>query len=271
MLNEPNFHPHAVKHQRVMATICIVVLSIAYLAGYVQLHKMISLPQRSVASTQLMQQLRPPIEPASLAFAPDVPTPVPQGGLAPLVFTIPTKQPVVFLTIDDGVYREPEAAAKMRAARVPASLFLVQRYVSAAPGYFSYVAQQTGSAIEDHTLDHKDLRDLNYKDQRNEICTTADIYKQVYGKRPTLLRPPYGDYNEDTRRAAASCGLSAVVLWHALVQDGAMQYQVGNTLRPGDIVLMHFTPAFKKDLQAFLDASKAAGLTPQLLEDWLTY
>jgi len=238
-----------------------------YLVGYVQWHEMVGLPQRSVATAQLTQQLAPP---APLAFAPDVPAPQAKDGLAPTVFNIPTKQPVVFLTIDDGVYREPEAAAKMRAAHVPASLFLVQRYVSLTPGYFSYITQQTGSSIEDHTIDHKDLLGLNYNDQRSEICSTADIYAQVYGKRPALFRPPYGDYNADTRRAAASCGLHAVVLWRALVQDGSMQYQVGNSLHAGDIVLMHFTPSFKKDLQAFIDASKVAGLTPQLLEDWLT-
>jgi len=252
--------------QRVIATVCISVLSIVYLAGYVQWHKIVGDPQRSVASAQLTSLT--PTSPAPMVYAPDVTLPPVKDGLAPLVYTVPTKLPVVFLTIDDGVYREPEAAARMRAAHVPASFFLVQSYVSQTPGYFSNLAKQTGSVIEDHTMDHKDLRDLSYHDQYNEICQTADIFKQVYGKRPTIMRPPYGDFNTDTQRAAAACGIKGVIIWHALIQDGAVQYQVGNSFRPGDVVLMHFTPNFKKDLQAFIDASKAAGLTPQLLEDW---
>ena len=48
-----------------------------------------------------------------------------------------------------------------------------------------------------------------------------------------------------------------------------MQYQVGHSLRAGDIVLMHFRPEFAKDMKAFVDAETAAGLHTELLEDWL--
>ena len=36
-----------------------------------------------------------------------------------------------------------------------------------------------------------------------------DVIEKRYGKRPTLFRPPYGNYNEDTLRAAKSCGIKA--------------------------------------------------------------
>jgi peptidoglycan/xylan/chitin deacetylase (PgdA/CDA1 family) len=266
-MNEEHLsHPKAIALQRVVATVCIVVLCIVYLAGYVQWHKLVGVPHRTVASAQ-MARLEP-ASPAPLIFAPDVPPPQVQNGLAPIISHISTKQPVVFLTIDDGVYREPDAAAKMKAARVPASLFLTQRYITAEPGYFSYITQQTGSVIENHTMNHRDLAALGYEDQRKEICTTSDIYTKVYGKRPTLFRPPYGSYNTDTQKVVAACGMKALVLWRAVVQDGAIQYQFPGGLRAGDIVLMHFTPAFKQDLQAFISAAKAAGLHPQLLEDW---
>lgn len=261
-----DMHPREVARQRFIATICVSVLAIIYLAGYVQVHKLMSAPQQNMAAAPLAD-LTP--APGRLLYAPDVAPLTVQNGLAPVVAHIPTKQPVVFLTIDDGVYKEPEAAAKMRAANVPASLFLTQRYVSPQPGYFSYVAKQTGSVIENHTLDHKDMSPMNYQDQKAEICQTNEIYAKVYGKRPALFRPPYGNYNENTQRAVAACGLKAIVTWKALVQNGAIEYQAASSLRPGDIVLMHFTPAFKQDLQAFIAASKAAGLQPQLLEDWL--
>lgn len=257
------------KVQGAIAAACVMLLSVVYLTAYVQWHKVVGFPQpqKTVASTGL-SSLAPPRSPAPLAFAPDVTLPDVKDGLAPIIYTVPTKLPVVFLTIDDGVYPEPEAAARMKAAHVPASLFLTNSYTHKNAEYFKNLAAQTGSVIEDHTMDHRDLRDLSYNDQRSEICTTADIYAEVYGKRPTIMRPPYGDFNTDTQRAAASCGIHGVIIWHALVQDGVVQYQAGNTLRPGDIVLMHFTPNFKKDLQAFIDASRAAGLTPQLLENW---
>jgi peptidoglycan/xylan/chitin deacetylase (PgdA/CDA1 family) len=261
-------HPREIALQRVIATVCVTALAIVYLAGYVQFHKLISAPQQNVAAAQ-SGALAPASTPGKLLYAPDVALPVVQNGLAPVISHVPTAQPVVFLTIDDGVFKEPEAAAKMRAANVPASLFLTQRYISSVPGYFSNIAQQTGSVVENHTMDHKNLRLLSYGDQKAEICQVNNVYGQVYGKRPTIMRPPYGDFNEDTQRAAAACGMKAVVLWRALVENGAMQYQSNTGLRPGDIVLMHFTPSFKQDLQAFVSASKAAGLQPQLFEDWL--
>jgi hypothetical protein len=61
--------------------------------------------------------------------------------------------------------------------------------------------------------------------------------------------------------------MKAVVTWIAKANGGSMQYQIGNGLRPGDIVLMHFRPEFKQDLQAFINAQDAAGLHTELLED----
>ncbi len=254
--------------QRIVAAVCISVLSIIYLAGYVQWYKVTSTSQLAVASPDLARLAPPPTPPVPVKYTPDVALPEAKDGIAPVIYTVPTKLPVVFLTIDDGVYKEPEAAARMKSAHIPASFFLTNSYTQQTPNYFKNLAAQTGSIIEDHTIDHKDLRGLSYEDQRTEICTTADIYQQIYGKRPTIMRPPYGDFNDNTQRATAVCGLKAVIIWHALVRDGVMHYQVGDSLLPGDIVLMHFTPNFKKDLQAFIDASHAASLTPQLLEDW---
>ena len=34
-----------------------------------------------------------------------------------------------------------------------------------------------------------------------------DVIEKRFGKRPTLFRPPYGNYNQDTLRAAKSCGI----------------------------------------------------------------
>lgn len=269
MTDEQINHPQHIAHQRLVAATCIAVLSVVYLAGYVQWSKMVASPQHTIASAQ-MAALTPPPDPGRLAYAPDVAPAQVTGNEASVIYKVPTKQPVVFLTIDDGVVRDPEAAAKMRESNVPASLFLTQQYVNHSPGYFSNMAEQTGSAIENHTVSHKDLTLYGYEDQKSQICPASDHYADVYGKRPRLFRPPYGMYNHDTVRATAACGMKAVVLWSALVENGAMHYQVGDHLRAGDIVLMHFTPSFKQDLKAFVEASKAAGLHPQLLEDWLT-
>jgi peptidoglycan/xylan/chitin deacetylase (PgdA/CDA1 family) len=118
-------------------------------------------------------------------------------------------------------------------------------------------------------MTHRLLSRLPYAEQKQEICGEAELEARQYGKRPILFRPPGGDYNQDTQRAAAACGMKAVVIWIAKANGGSMQYQIGHSLRPGDIVLMHFRPEFRSDMQAFLDAQKVAGLHTELLEDWL--
>lgn len=247
--------------QRSIATICIGIAAVLYMLGltYVQ---------------QLMQSLSPSspnvsLRAMKLAHAPDILPLQAAGESVPIMHNVPTSQPVVFLTIDDGVHRDPDAARLLAESHVPASLFLTQHYIAHDPRYFSQIAGQSGTIIQNHTMSHPDLHMLEYDAQKRELCDASDAYLQLYGARPTLFRPPYGNYSLHTQRAAAACGMRAVVLWTALVEYGGMQYQVGDKLRSGDIVLMHFTPQFKDDLQAFLSAAKAAGLTPQLLEDWI--
>ena len=97
----------------------------------------------------------------------------------------------------------------------------------------------------------------------------ADYLQQQYGRRPLFYRPPGGTYNDTMRKAANDCGMKAVATWIAKANGGSMQYKIGNGLRPGDIVLMHFRPEFKKDSQAFIEAQNKAGLHTELLEDAL--
>ena len=191
------------------------------------------------------------------------------GGLAPVISTIPTNEPVVFLGIDDGAIKQQSDFSMMQQNNIKASLFLANVFIKDNPQFFTQF-QAEGSVIEDHTLNHPiPFNQLNYSQQVSEICGQADLEQQEFGKRPTLFRPPGGAYNIDTQRAAATCGMKAVVLWIAKANGGSMQYQVGNELHPGDIVLMHFRPVFQADMQAFIDAQNAAGLHTELLENWV--
>lgn len=190
------------------------------------------------------------------------------NGLAPVISSLPTKEKVVFLGIDDGANKQPFELELMRTNHVVASLFLANSFIYNNPQFFARFISE-GSLVEDHTLNHKLLSKLTYDEQKQEICGEADIQFKEFGRRPILFRPPGGDYNTDTQRAAADCGMKAVVMWIAKANGGSMQYQVGHSLQPGDIVLMHFRPEFQSDMQAFLNAQNSAGLHTELLENWL--
>jgi peptidoglycan/xylan/chitin deacetylase (PgdA/CDA1 family) len=203
------------------------------------------------------------------------PTPVPVAlphveGQAAFAFEIPTTQPVAFLTIDDGLVRHPQALAILKAAKIPVTLFLTTNYVNGNQGFFKALRDTGYATIEGHTISHPQLNKLGYGDQRYQLCGATDQLQSWYGGRPTLFRPPYGERNDDTLRAAWSCGLRAGFHWRETVDSGNVYYQrTDKKVYAGDIILMHFRPMFLDDFVAALVAIKAAGLTPALLEDYV--
>ncbi|MFE2864823.1 polysaccharide deacetylase family protein [Embleya sp. NPDC059259] len=201
---------------------------------------------------------------AQIAAKP-IPRPLPEKPL----YRISTQDKVAFLTIDDGAYKDPEMIRVLREAGIRPTLFLTDQYARQDAEFFRRMRDETGGAIENHTLDHPNLQGKSYDIQKNQICGTSDAYERAFGKRPTLLRPPYGNHDENTMRAAGDCGIERVVHWSAEIRNGEMQFAVGDRLRPGDIVLMHFRKEFKADIRSFVDRTRAAGLTPALLEDYL--
>jgi peptidoglycan/xylan/chitin deacetylase (PgdA/CDA1 family) len=189
------------------------------------------------------------------------------GPLAPVIYRIQTNQPVVFLTIDDGWVRDPAVAAFLRAQHLPVTVFLTTAAGKQDPGYFRAL-QAAGATIEDHTLTHPRLPSLTLAGQQRELCGSADDDARTYGTRPTLMRPPYGLQNTGTQRAAALCGLRAVVEWTAVVSNSQLT-AIGGRLQPGYIIIFHFRPGLLDDLRTAETAIQAARLTVGRLESYL--
>ena len=183
-------------------------------------------------------------------------------------FEIPTTDKVAFLTIDDGVVAHPWALPLLQAAHVPVTLFLTTNTIRDHIEYFRAL-QTAGAVIESHTVSHPQLTTLGYEAQRHELCHAADELGEWYGRRPVLFRPPYGEKNADTLRAAWSCGLTAGFHWRESARNKGVAYQrPDHRVHAGDIILMHFRDTFPDDFVAALRAISAAGLTPALLEDY---
>ena len=201
---------------------------------------------------------------------PDYHMPEPADGTIPVINRIPTEKKVVFLTIDDGLEKTPDAPRLLEKYHIKAPMFLNDVYVKEKPSYFRSLMLEQGMVVGAHTVDHTDLTTLGYEEQVNEICGNAAHLEEWLGERPSLFRPPYGSYNDSVVQAAGACGMRAVVMWSAKANGGSMQYQDGHAgLVAGDIVLMHFRPEFAADFKAFIDAAKTAGLQPENLDDWL--
>jgi peptidoglycan/xylan/chitin deacetylase (PgdA/CDA1 family) len=193
---------------------------------------------------------------------------LPAGPNAAWLTHIPTTQKVAFLTIDDGWTKVPQAVDLVKAAHIPVTLFLTINAIRSDPGYFKQL-QANGAVIEAHTITHTELKGKSADFQKREICGSADQLGNLYGRRPQLFRPPYGDQDQTTLQVTRECGMKAAFFWKETVDKGKVAFQVGHTVQPGDIILMHFRPAFIDDFLAALQAIHDAGLTPALLENYI--
>ncbi|MDR6975478.1 peptidoglycan/xylan/chitin deacetylase (PgdA/CDA1 family) [Streptomyces sp. 3330] len=196
-------------------------------------------------------------------------------GLPPVFTTIPTGNRVVFLTIDDGAEKDPAFLRMMSELKIPYTAFLSDYLVKDDYGYFKKM-QDRGVGLNNHTLHHPYLPALSYGRQKREICGMQDVIEKRYGKRPALFRPPFGNYDRDTLRAAKTCGVRYAPLWAEEVFVDHWEYREWDQdLHPGDIVLSHFRGrgdwkgTMPDMIRRFLDKVTAKGYAVARLEDYL--
>jgi peptidoglycan/xylan/chitin deacetylase (PgdA/CDA1 family) len=174
-------------------------------------------------------------------------------------------KPVVFITIDDGFYRDPRVLDFFRITHLPVSLFLIGHVAAEGKDYFRALTD-AGAVIEDHTQHHTRLTKLDLSGQRSEICEPVGPFETMFGRRPMFVRPPQGDLDADTFSAAASCGLD-VVGWNAVLSRGKLSTIGG--LKAGDIILIHFRPWIYTDLLFLMRTLNEKHLGVGLLEDYV--
>ncbi|AIV34671.1 MULTISPECIES: polysaccharide deacetylase family protein [unclassified Streptomyces] len=194
--------------------------------------------------------------------------------LPPVVDHVRTDDPVVFLTYDDSAERDPAFAGLIRERRLPVTLFLTDTVAGPAYGDFARL-RPFGASLQNHTLDHRFLRGLPYAGQRAEICGQQTKLKSRFGVRAHLFRPPHGTYDTTTLRAAADCGITALILWRATLDAaGDLTYTRGEPrLHPGDIIAVDPDHPTATNLTArterLLDTIEEQGLRVGDLEKYL--
>lgn len=194
------------------------------------------------------------------------------AGLPAVLDRVPTHDKVVFLTYDEGVENNPRFVEMVRELKLPVSVFLTESAVG--PEYARLARlREAGADIQNRTLDHTALRGLPYDEQRAGICGQQNRLRNLPGPPPRLLRPPYGRYDRTTLRAAADCGITALILWRAQPDREPGPYGSGMSLRPGDIVRPHEAgrplAAVIGETIRVLRRIQARGFTVARLEDYL--
>ena len=159
----------------------------------------------------------------------------------PVISRIPTDQKIVFVTIDDGLEKEPAFLQMVKDFQVPLTLFLTDAIIKDDYGYFTKLLDTGMVTIQNHTLTHQDMPTISAARQLDEVSGQQEKLIREYGSTPYLFRPPYGNYNSNTVKAVKeTSGLKGLVVWKESMQITDMQYQGAHRLNPGDVILSHF-------------------------------
>ncbi len=183
------------------------------------------------------------LKPFASAPPPPAVKPVPLSAAHPTVFSrVPVTDNVVFVTIDDGIEKDPRFIQMVRDFQVPITISLADVLIRDDYAYFEKLYETGYVSIQNHTVTHPlDMPALSAARQLDEIAGQQEKLKREYGVSPYIFRPPGGNYNETTIASASQAGLKGLMLWKESMQITDMQYQTSvHRLSPGDIILCHF-------------------------------
>lgn len=177
---------------------------------------------------------------------------------------IHTNDPVVFITIDDGVTVSPELARVLDKPEVPVTTFALPEMIWRSRKWYRARENMT---FENHTNTHAQMPDISPRQQKIELCHANKLIKQILGEKPMMYRPPRGSWSEENRVAMAKCGLKYAVLWNVVIENTVPE---NLQLHKGDIILFHYVPSLPKVLPQILKILKKQNLQPALLRDYLS-
>ena len=177
---------------------------------------------------------------SSIVYTADVPTHLANGWYLS-VNDFPKQQKAVALTYDDGPSKfTSEILDCLERHGAKATFFVVGNRVNSYSDILLR-AHNLGMEIGNHTVSHPKLTSLSSSAVASEINSNADAIERITGKRPALVRPPYGSYNKSVLNTAGT----PFILWSIDTLDWKTRNaqktidSVLSNVSDGDIILMH--------------------------------
>ncbi|MBR3107132.1 MAG: polysaccharide deacetylase family protein [Clostridia bacterium] len=150
--------------------------------------------------------------------------------------------------------------------KVKATFFLVDIWTQRFPELVKEIAAR-GHEIGNHSTTHPKMSALSRERIAQELETMSANVAKLIGQRPTLFRPPYGDYNNDVVLTARANGYE-VIQWSVDSLDwknkGVQPLidRATKNVKSGDIVLFHNDSQYIVDaLPAVLKSYREQGFT----------
>ncbi len=179
---------------------------------------------------------------------------------------IHTKDKVVFITIDDGVTVSDGLANFIDQNQLPITTFALAGELWRNREWFM---QRQNMTFENHTNTHAIMTLIKPEEQIFEICRASQVIRNVTGEQPVFFRPPGGSWNEEVRKSVGRSGIKYLLMWNVQINRGKIFMSGRKSLKPGDIILLHYTSLLEKELKILIKKMNDDGLKPALLRDYL--
>lgn len=166
---------------------------------------------------------------------------------------------VVALTFDDGPDADitPKILDVLKQNNTKASFFFIGEKVMENKDVVKR-AYADGNLVLSHSFDHPDLSTKSEAVIDKQIKDTETAIYNIIGKKPALMRPPYGNTNDLILKVADRNNLK-IVIWSIDSLDWSQKEKANITknvldnVRPGEIILMHSNEDKKTTLEALPD------------------
>ena len=161
----------------------------------------------------------------------------------------------------------------LREYDVPATFFVVGAWVDKYPESVKALSD-AGHQIQNHSNSHPHMPQLSKTQMKDEIESCNKKIAEITGKTPTLLRPPYGDYDNALIEVMTELGMYTIqwdvdsLDWKDNATPDSICRRVTSKVKNGSIVLFHndadHTPAA---LPTILKCLKDEGYEFVFIED----
>ena len=193
-------------------------------------------------------QSAPPAQPVERSNSSPAPALVVASPAQPQITfnSVHVDGPYIALTFDDGpnATLTPKLLDLLAAHHMKATFFVVGQNAADHPDILRRAVRE-GHEIGNHSWSHPNLGKMSDEAVRRELQKTDDAIFSAIGRRPTLMRPPYGSLTEHQRRWIHDDFGYRIIIWDVDPLDwkrpgpSVVCNRILKETRAGSIVLAH--------------------------------
>ncbi len=161
------------------------------------------------------------------------------------IYYVDTAEKKVAFSFDAswGAERTQQILDTLKEYEIKTTFFLTGFWVEDYPEYVKLIVEE-GHELGNHTFSHPHMNSLTPGQIREELEKLEQMLIEVAGQKPSLFRPPFGEYNNEVIRVAGEMGYKSIqwsidsLDWQNISKEELIN-RVTSRAHKGAIILFH--------------------------------